>query len=116
MPNYQLGRTGQVFVAKETTYGTAPGFAATDAIRHLAVKLGRKKNRVDAPDRHTHPSQVYRRDRRESFEWSMGGILFPSGTLGTVPDMDPILECGLGAVRNVTLSTTVASGPTVTGA
>jgi Phage tail tube protein len=117
MPVYQLGRVGQVYVAAEAAYGTAPGFAATDAIRHLAVNLGyNPRNRVDAPTRHTHPDLVYRRTRRATGTWSLRGEFFPSGTINTVPDHDEILEHGLGAKTNITLATTVASGPTTTGA
>src|SRR4051812_23613564 len=103
MPVYQHGRVGTVFVAAEASYGTAPGFAATDAIRHLNVNLGyNPRNRVDAPVRHTHPSQVYRRTRRATGQWSLRGEFYPSGTLNTLADHDEILEHGLGAKTNVT--------------
>jgi hypothetical protein len=115
MPVYQLGRVGTVFAAAETDYGVAPGFAATDALRHLNVNLGyNPRNRVDAPTRHTHPDLVYRRTRRATGQWSMRGEFFPSGTLNTLPDHDAILEHGLGAKTNVTLDTTLAAGATST--
>ena len=117
MPVYRIGRLGRVFMAAETTYGTAPGFAATDALRHASVKLGQKNNRQDAPTRTAGtPSLLYRRERRKTYDWALSGEFFPSGTLNTVPDHDEILEHGLGAKTNITLATTVASGPTTTGA
>ncbi|HWK09904.1 MAG TPA: phage tail tube protein [Vicinamibacterales bacterium] len=117
MPVYQLGRVGTVFVAAEAAYGTAPGLAATDAIRHLNVNLGyNPRNRVDAPVRHGHPSLVYRRTRRTTGQWSLRGEFYPSGTLNTLPDHDEILEHGLGTKTNRALATTVASVPTTTGA
>jgi hypothetical protein len=116
MPNtYQIGRVGRVYVAKQSAYGTAPTFAATDAVRHLDVKLNANpRNRVNAPDRNTHPSLLARRTRRTTADWSLGGIFFPSGTINTLPDHADILECGLGAVNNTTLATTFSGSPTTT--
>src|SRR3990167_3368616 len=111
MPTYQIGRKGRVYVAAETVYGTAPGFAATDAVRHLNVALNRKpRNRVNAPTRHTHPDQVYRRTRRGTASWSLSGEFFPSGVLNTLPDHPDIREHGIGAKTNVVLATTIAVG------
>lgn len=118
MPNiYQLGRTGRVFAAKQSSYGTAPTFAATDAIRHLMVKLNYSpRNRVDSPERLVHPSQVTRFTRKTTGDWGLGGIFYPSGVLNTLPDHTDFLECGLGAApTNVTLATTFSGSPTTTG-
>jgi Phage tail tube protein len=116
MPVYQLGRVGTVFVAAEATYGVAPGFVAGDALRHLNINLGyNPRNRVDAPTRHTHPSQVYRRTRRATGQWSLRGEFFPSGVINTLPDHDEVLEHGLGTKTNVTLATTINVGGTTTG-
>ena len=112
MPNtYQIGRIGRVYVALEgVAYGTAAALAATDAVRHLDVKLGQSaRNRVNSPERHAHPSQVYRFDRRKTADWMLKGILYPSGTLNTLPDNDPILSSFFGSKTNVTLNTTIAA-------
>lgn len=113
MPNlYQIGRLGRVYFAEEPAYGTAPTLAAGDALRHLNVKFGSKlKNRVNSPERHAHPSQINRFTRRQSADWMVSGILYPSGTLNTVSDVAPVLKTTLGATSNVTLSTTVAASP-----
>jgi hypothetical protein len=119
MPNvYQIGRVGRVFAAKQSAFGTAPTFAATDAIRHLMVKLNYSpRNRVDSPERLAHPSQVTRFTRRTTGDWGIGGIFYPSGVLNTLPDHSDFLECGLGGtVTNTPAATTVASGATATGA
>lgn len=116
-PVYQIGRVGTVFLAAETTYGVAPGFAATDAIRHVDVSLNyNPRNRVTAPTRHIHPSRVFRRTRRATGDWRLRGEFFPSGTLNTLPDHDEVLEHGFGTKTNVTAATTVASAPTINGA
>lgn len=117
MPNtYQLGRVGRVFLAKQSSFNTAPTFAATDAVRHLMVKLNANpRNRVDSEDRYTHPSILTRKTRRTTADWALGGKFWPSSTLNTVPDHSDVLECGMGAVNNTTAATTVASGATSTG-
>jgi len=119
MPNtYQVGRVGRVYVAKQATFGTAPTFASTDALRHSMVKLNANpRNRVNARIRALHPSLTTRRTRRTTANWSLGDVLYPSGALNTLPDMSDILECGLGAVpTNTPAATTVASGAGVSGA
>jgi hypothetical protein len=117
MPTYQLGRLGRVYAAKETTYGTAPTFASTDAVRHLGVKLNYSpRNRVDSPERLAHPSQISRFTRRATGDWAIDGILYPSGTIATPPDNSDFLECGMGAVASTAAATTIASGPSTTGA
>lgn len=113
-PIYQLGRVGRVYAAVESTYATAPALAATDAIRHLGVSLNSQlRNRVNAPTRHTHPSQIYRYTRRATANWSINGELFPSGTLNTLPDNTDFIQHAMGATpTNITLSTTATGVPT----
>ena len=114
MAIYQIGRTGRRYCAQEATYGVAPTLVATDALRHLSVKMSEPTARVNSPERHVHPSQVYRFTRRRGASYSVSGILYPSGTLNTLPDMAGILEATFGSQRNVTLSTTVAASPSPT--
>lgn len=115
LPTYQIGRVGQCYVKREATYGVPPTFAATNAVRHLMVQLGwNPRNRINAPDRYTHPSLLTRRTRRATATWQMQGILFPSGTLNTLPETDPILFGAFGGQANVTLATTFTGTPTTT--
>lgn len=117
MPTYEIGRFGRVFLAKQTTYGVAPTFAATDAVRHVNVTLNKSLNRTDSKERYSHPSLLSKWVRRTTATFNVGGIFYPSGAIGTLPDHDPVLECGFGAVTNITpLATTIASGPSTTGA
>jgi hypothetical protein len=109
---YQIGRTGTVYAAVEASaYGTSVTLASTDAIRHLDVKMNQSsKNRVNSPERHAHPSQVYRFNRRATADWLIRGILYPSGTLNTLCDNSALLESFFGAKTSVSLSTTIKSG------
>ena len=84
---YQIGRVGRIYAAKESAYGTAATLVAGDAIRHLNHKFNDDpRSRVNSPERHVHPSQLYRFTRRRSASWMLGGIFFPSGTINTLPD------------------------------
>lgn len=109
------GRRGQVYAALESTFGTSPGHAATDAIRHLAVKLQRNAfNRADSPEKKWGPGRTTRFDREETADWSLEALLRPSGTLNTLAEASEILEAGFGSKSNTTLSTTVSASPTPT--
>lgn len=112
---YQLGRTGRLYGAVESAYGTPATLVAGDALRHLNLKFASNpRNRVNSSERHIHPSQVYRMTRRESASWMVSGMVFPSGTLNTEPDMAFILEAMFGSKTNVTLATTVSASPAPT--
>lgn len=113
MPNtYQIGRIGRVYAALEgAAYGTAAVLVAGDAVRHLDIKMNQSaRNRVNSPERHAHPSQIYRFTRRKTADWMLRGILYPSGTLNTLPDNSLMLESFFGSKTNVTLATTIAVG------
>lgn len=116
MPNtYQIGRVGRVYGAQESSYGTSGVLAATDAFRHLNLRFNQNiRNRVNSPERHAHPSQIHRFTRRRTADYMVSGILYPSGTINTVSDLDFALEAVFGQKTNVTLSTTVSASPSPT--
>jgi len=116
MSVYQIGRLGKIYAAKESTYGTAATFASTDAIRHMSAQLNFSNNRVESQERFSDPSLRDKWTRRQTSNFLIGGLLYPSAVLNTLPDMTDIFEVGLGTLTNTTLSTTVASGATTTGA
>lgn len=118
MPNWYLSRTAQMYAKDESSYGTAPSFGATDAVRHLA---GSKfsfspRNLAKSPERHTHPSQMALLTRRVSADWALKAQMYPSGTLNTLPELGALLKNAFGAAaQNITLSTTFSGTPTTTG-
>jgi hypothetical protein len=118
MPNWYLGRTAQLYVLEEATYGTAPTLLATSAFRHLSQKLSfDPRTLAKSPERHTDPSQRYLLTRRQKASFDVKAQWYPSGTLNTVPESDLVLKNALGgAVSNIVLATTVASGAGVSGA
>lgn len=117
-PIYQLRRLGKVYVAKEASFNTAVVLASTDAVRHSSVQLNRPTARVDSPERHPHPSLIYRYTRRVEPNWSLGGLFYPSGTIQVAPDMSEVFEAGFGSLttRAVTTTVSAAPAPTTTGA
>jgi hypothetical protein len=113
----QIGRQGQLYGALEGTFGTVATFAATDALRHLNFQPNYDpKNRVNSPEKKQGPGRFVRFDRRETAQWSLEALIRPSGTINTLPEASEIFEAAFGSKTNVALSTTVASGGTVTGA
>lgn len=109
-----LGRQGKVYLVKESAYGSEECLAAGNALRHLEIGFGSDPfNRVTSPEKKQSPGPATRFDRKKSAELStLVALLRPSGTLNTLPEIDPVLEAGFGSLTNVTLSTTVEAAPT----
>src|SRR5580765_7640400 len=115
-PNWYLSRTAQMYVKDEASYGTAPAFAATDAVRHLGHKLSfNPRNLAKSPERQAHPSQIALYTRRQSADWMLRAQMYPSGALNTLPELATLLKNSFGAApQNITLSTTFSGSPTTT--
>lgn len=115
----QIGRQGQLYVVTESTYGTTPSVAATDAVRHIAFQANfDNANRRSIMEKKVSPGMntAARTPGRKKADWSLEAILRPSGTIQTVPECDEILAAGFGAKTTVALTTTVSSGGVVGGA
>lgn len=111
-----IGRKGRVFAKLESSYGVSPGLAAGNAVRHVNLGITYDPyQRVTSPEKKESPGPVNRFNRRTVANLSpFEALIRPSGTLNTVPEIDPFLEAGFGAKRNVTLSTTITTGATTT--
>lgn len=113
----QVGKRAQLFVGLEDSFGTPPSLTAGHAMRHVSAQMnGDPKNRVFSPEKKAGPGRYARFDRRETADFSLEGLLRPSGTLNTVPECSAILEAAFGAKNNITLSTTVNVTSAVGGA
>lgn len=112
----QIGRRGRLYLKKEASYAVAETLAATNALRHIDLGFTFEGfNRVTSPEKKDSPGPVDRFDRQKTAELStLVALLRPSGTLNTLPELDPILEAAMGAKTNVTLSTTVSATPAPT--
>jgi hypothetical protein len=123
-----IGRKGRLYVVKEagSLGGNGAGYgqvqngasasntlsAAAKAMRHIDFKAGFDPfNRVNSPEKKTSPGQVAIFDRRVMASLgSLVGLARPSGTINTLPELDPVFEAAFGAKTNVVLSTTIAVG------
>lgn len=114
-----LGRQGRTYAKLESVYGTAEVLAAANAVRHSSIDLnGDKFNRETLMEKQTgaRNTATTRVDRRESAAWSVDAWLRPAGALNTAPEADQFLQAAMGQTTSVTLSTTVASAGSLTGA
>ncbi len=114
----ELGRLGRLYAGLHSSYGDAPSPASTDALRHIMfLASGDPTNRRNSPEKQASPFHHVRFDGRVGASLrQLTSLLRPSGTLNTLPEASEIFEHVFGSKTNVTLSTTVASSPTTTGA
>lgn len=118
-PVWALGKYSQLYVKNAASYAAAAtGLAATDAVRHNSfLPKYNPQNLRPSKVRHNHPSMLAKYRQRATASWDLNLSLFPSGTLNTLPESKVILQNIFGqAPTNITLSTTVASGASATGA
>ena len=92
----------------ESTYGVAVKPAAADACRATSITMGAPVGREFPNDRRNTRSRIERTESRTPVQpWNATGILRPSGTAGTAPDIGDLLKHTLG-------TETVAGGSSVT--
>ncbi len=116
IPVWYQARTGVCYVGEESAYGTVPTLASTDAVRHTSQKLTMSHSPRPSPERHGTPDQRTLFFGRKAADADLKALMYPSGTLNTLPELKTLLKNAFAAPTNITLSTTVASGPTTTGA
>jgi hypothetical protein len=106
--NFSYGSDLVGFVVAESTYGTAVKPAATDAFRATSITMGAPVGREFPNDRRNTRSRVERTITRTPVQpFSASGILRPSGSAGTAPDIGLFLKHALG-------TETVSGGSSVT--
>lgn len=111
---YNRSLTGRNFAKQQTAFGTAADYVATDAFKCLK----------DSPlaftavqDDVARDDNVPTRDVEASVQgkvgphtWTFGAYALPSGTPGTAPDIDPIMESML--TKSTTTQFTLTGTPT----
>lgn len=114
----QIGRQGQLYIARETTYGTTPSLDAAHAVRHIAFQANYDNfSRRTIMEKKQSPGTITaaRTAQRKRADYSVEAILRPSGTINTLPEAKQILLAAFGSVANVALSTTVETGTGLVG-
>ena len=95
--NFSYGSDLVGFFKAESTYGTAIKPAAADAFRATSITMGAPVGREFPGDRRNTRSRIERTITRTPVQpWSAAGILRPSGTAGTAPDIGDILKHTMG--------------------
>lgn len=106
--NFSYGSDLVGFFKPESTYGVAIKPAAGDAFRATSITMGAPVGREFPGDRRNTRSRIEQTITRTPVQpWSASGILRPSGTLGTAPDIGDMLTHAMG-------TETVAGGTSVT--
>ena len=106
--NFSYGSDLVGFVKAESTYGTAIKPAAADAFRASSITLGAPVGREYPNDVRQTRSRLSRTTSRTPVQpFSAEGILRPSGSAGTAPDIGLFLKHGFG-------TETVSGGSSVT--
>lgn len=115
----QIGRIGQLYAKKEAAFGTVPALAASNAVRHKSITFPGSdvKNKRAIVEKQQSPFTLSTQmtDGRTTGAFNLQAILRPSGTINTLPELDPFLECGFGAKINTALATTVNAGTGAVG-
>lgn len=105
---FQYGHDLVGYFVAESTFGTAVKPAATNAFRASSITMGQPVGREFPNDYRGTRSRVERITTRTPVQpWSAEGILRPSGSAGTAPDIGDILKHVFG-------TETVSAGTSVT--
>ena len=105
---FQYGHDLVGYFVAESTFGTAVKPAATNAFRASAITMGQPVGRAFPNDYRGTRSRVERVTTRTPVQpWTAEGILRPSGSAGTAPDIGDILKHVFG-------TETVSAGTSVT--
>jgi hypothetical protein len=113
------GRQSQLYIQKDSSYAAIPTLVATNYVRQQPglVMSGNVFNREATAEKKIGAVDFSLRDRKTTAGFTGLPIqIRPSGTINTAPETDVLFENLFGSKTNVTLSTTVASSPTTTGA
>ena len=115
----QIGLRGQAYAKKQAVWGTFEPLAASNAFRHKSLTFpgSDNKNKRTIIEKQTSPfTKVAQRTAQRTIAgFNLQAILRPSGTINTLCEADPFLECGFGAKTNTVLATTVNAGTGTVG-
>ena len=109
--NLALAREQQVFVTAEVTKGTMVEPTSASLIRAInAPSFNQNPEYFDDEQyRDTRSKQERIRGRFLSGEWNLETYIKPSGTAGTMPEVDPLLTAAFGAKRENAADTVQAN-------
>lgn len=115
-------QTQRVYVKAEASFNAAalPTFAATDAIIAKSFQANVAHNRVPSKSKRGTPDVVTDLPRMQTSGFDLLAEWRPSGSIGVESDLGPLLKAFFGTQTahgsGSGVATTIASGPSVTGA
>lgn len=109
-------RNERLYLQLESAFGTINNSSGTatvangDACRHINASFNFDPELLDRPDKTGSLGKTAGIRGRGAGQWSISQSLAGSGTAGTAPDCDPILQCGFGKAAAISggVSTTYA--------
>jgi hypothetical protein len=98
MKKFSLANEEELFVKKETTEGTLVYPVASDKVLAVGAATTNQDGEFldDAQVRPRRSRATPIRGRTNAGAWSFNTYVKPSGVLGTKPEADVLLECGMG--------------------
>lgn len=106
-----------VFVTRESTYATAVAPANGDYLLCKSLSMQNQSPLLNPPEKVISSGQTIGVSGRRSASWDLSCLVRPSGSAGTPPDMQLLLESVLGAAATVSagVSVTFPTGPSNLG-
>lgn len=103
----------RVFAQVESAWGVAPNSSGTatvagaDYVRHTRCEMVPAGTRIASSDKTGTKSATRGAIGSRSGRWTLQQEIRPSGTAGTAPDVDPLLQAAFGQAPTVVASTSV---------
>lgn len=102
-----------VFVTRESTYATAVAAGNGDYLLTKSLAMQNQSPLLNPPEKVISSGQTIGISGRRSATWDLSCLVRPSGTAGTPPDLQYLIESVLGAAATVSagVSVTFPTGP-----
>lgn len=107
MPNYVLSRNERVYLAAETTFGTAVAPAGGDAVRHIRARFKPNVTLLVRRDKTGTRSQTIGTKGRQTGTFSIEASLVHGADADDLPDYEPLYASAFGQAGTVTAGSKV---------
>jgi len=101
MSNVVLSRLERSYMALESSFGVVPSFGNTNNVRFIKQDLRNMIETLIRRDKTGTRTQTVGIRGKSHATWNWNGSLAPSGTAGTAPDFEPLMQCIFGQAPTV---------------